>query len=131
MPILGGFHHVHLISEDPDAAADWYVRALGAEITASAERRGARNISMRLGEASLNIRGVRDTDDIATPEKGRPLGIHHLGFIVEDYEEMLRRLEDSGGKLAEPVFTGGTGNTVAFVLGPDDVMLELVQPPKE
>jgi len=131
MPILGSFHHVHIISEDPEAAAEWYAGVFGAEITASVERRGARNVSLRLGEAALNIRGIRETDIIGQVDKDKPLGIHHFGFIVEDLEEMIRRIEEHGGKLAEPLLTGSTGNTVAFVAGPDGVIIELVQPPKE
>ena len=101
MPILGSFHHVHIISEDPEAAAEWYAGVFGAEITASVERRGARNVSLRLGEAALNIRGIRETDIIGQVDKHKPLGIHHFGFIVEDLEEMLRRIEEHGGKLAD------------------------------
>ncbi len=131
MPIREGIHHVHLISENPDATADWYVRALGAEITAAVERRGARNVSLRLGGASLYVRGIRESDEIAAPEKSRPLGIHHIGFIVDDLDAMLERIEAEGGELAQPVFTGDTGNRVAFVLGPDSAMIELIEPPKE
>ena len=35
------FEHIHLISADADAAAQWYVDKLGAEIVRKSEVRGA------------------------------------------------------------------------------------------
>jgi catechol 2,3-dioxygenase-like lactoylglutathione lyase family enzyme len=128
MFIRGGFRHVHLISEDPKATADWYVKALGAEIAGSEERRGSWNVTMRLGEADLRVRKTRETDDISASNEGRSPGIHHFALTVGDLKGVIRRVEDAGGKLAEPVFTSASGNLIGFVLAPDDVLVELIQP---
>ncbi len=71
MSILGGFRHVHLISDDPKATAEWDVNALGAEITGSEDRRGSWNVTMRLGEADLRVRKTRETEGIGAPNEGR------------------------------------------------------------
>jgi catechol 2,3-dioxygenase-like lactoylglutathione lyase family enzyme len=128
MSILGGFRHVHLISDDPKATADWYVKALGAEITGSEERRGSWNVTMRLGEADLRVRQTRETDNIGASNDGRSLGIHHFALTVDDLEGVIRGVEAAGGKLAEPVFTSASGNIIGYVLAPDDVLVELIQP---
>lgn len=49
MAVTGTYHHVHLISHDPDAAADWYVRALGGQVQKRAEVKGARNVQLKVG----------------------------------------------------------------------------------
>jgi len=55
MRIRGGYHHVHLTSPDPAAAASWYVRFLGAEIVSDADLRGARNVRVRVISRSLGL----------------------------------------------------------------------------
>ena len=35
------FDHVHIISNDPEASANWYVEMFGATITANTTARGA------------------------------------------------------------------------------------------
>ena len=47
------FDHIHIISEDPQTAAAWYVDMLGGEITNSAELRGAPQICVEFDGASL------------------------------------------------------------------------------
>ena len=128
MAITGPYHHVHLVSPDPDAAAEWYEKLLGGEISQRQELRGARNVRVRLGEALLNIRGPRPTDKLAEPGEARPYGIHHFCFAVDDIEDMLLRLEENGGVVTEPLFTLPSGNRAAFVECPDRVLIELIQP---
>ena len=80
MRIRGGYHHVHLVSADPAAAASWYVRFLGAEIVSDADLRGARNIRLRVGEALLNIRDARAGENLAPPS-GFPAISVPMGWV--------------------------------------------------
>ena len=59
MPVVGGYHHVHLISADPEGAARWLERFLGARVEGREEARGARNVILRIGEAALSVRTPR------------------------------------------------------------------------
>ena len=54
-----GFDHIHLISKNADAAAQWYVDVLGGEMEARYELRKAPQIKVRVGNATLLIRGKR------------------------------------------------------------------------
>jgi catechol 2,3-dioxygenase-like lactoylglutathione lyase family enzyme len=49
------FDHVHIISEDPKAAANWYVEILGATIAANTMARGAPQIFVDLGGMTILI----------------------------------------------------------------------------
>ena len=53
------FEQVHIISENPKAAADWYAGMLGADITFEREVRGAPQIGVELGGMMILIRGRR------------------------------------------------------------------------
>ncbi|MBI1725484.1 MAG: VOC family protein [Candidatus Tectomicrobia bacterium] len=130
MAVTGTYHHVHLISHDPDAAADWYVRALGGQVQKRAEVKGARNVQLKVGESNFYIRGVRPGESVVSLSGRTALGVHHLGLWVDDIEASIRQYVQAGGELVEPVSTGTTGNIVAFVRGPDGVLIEFLQPPK-
>lgn len=53
------FDHVHIIARDPHASARWYVEMLGAVIEADTVARGAPQIFVKLGGATILIRGAR------------------------------------------------------------------------
>ena len=54
------FDHIHLISRDPKAAADWYREMFGGEVTAVQENlRGAPQLDVRVGGMTIVIRGRR------------------------------------------------------------------------
>lgn len=68
------FDHVHIISQDPEASANWYVEMFGAEITANTMARGAPQIFVALGGMTILIRGKRPGE---APIAARPIG--HFG----------------------------------------------------
>jgi catechol 2,3-dioxygenase-like lactoylglutathione lyase family enzyme len=54
------FDHIHLISRDPKAAADWYREMFGGEIAeVQPNLRGAPQIDVRVGGMTIVIRGQR------------------------------------------------------------------------
>ena len=127
MGIIGTYHHVHLISEDPRKTAEWYAEFLGGEIVRDDELRGARNVRVLLGECRLYIRGIRATDKIGGSAGEQRLGIDHFCFQVDDIEGLLEGFAAKGGEIPEPLFDLPSGNRAAFVAGPDGVVMELIQ----
>ena len=57
------FDHVHIISENPQASAAWYVEMFGATIAADTVARGAPQIFVDLGGMTILIRGRRPGED--------------------------------------------------------------------
>jgi len=49
------FDHTHLISPDPQAAADWYVEKLGGSVVKSAEVRGAPQIYVEFADGAMVV----------------------------------------------------------------------------
>ncbi len=60
------FDHVHIISQDPEASANWYVEMFGATITANTTARGAPQIFVDLGGMTIHR-----TDAVLTRGSGR------------------------------------------------------------
>ncbi len=71
-------------------------------------------------EGSSNQRGVAELNR---------LGLEHFGFGVEDLEAELDRLEEAGIRVPLPLTEVAGGTRLAYIEGPDDVLIELVQRP--
>ena len=128
MKVYDTYHHVHLVSRDPEAAAAWYEKALGAEISGQGQGKSSLNVRIKLGEANISIRGLRD-GEVAPAEDPPPLiGLHHIGLMVDDIEWATRSVAENGGKIIEAPHTGISGNIVAHVECPEGVMIEFLQP---
>ena len=124
-PVLS-FHHVHLISRDPGAAADWYADKLGGRITARTEVKGAPQIVVGFKGAAIIIRGVR-TGEAASDKSGLQFGLDHFGFQVShDFDAYCDRLKEKGVVFdLEPMdFTPEL--RIAFIQAPDNVTIELL-----
>ena len=128
MVVFRGYHHAHLVSRDPEATANWYVKALGAEIKGRAEGKRSLNITLTAGEVNLSVRGLRPNETASENETLTSLGLHHFGLLVDDIEEAIQQWVEAGGELLQSSHVGSSGNLVAFVKGPENVMIELLQP---
>jgi catechol 2,3-dioxygenase-like lactoylglutathione lyase family enzyme len=81
------------------------------------------------GPVRLNISSQREGSPPERPvaELNR-LGLEHFGFDVSDLESELARFEEAGIRIVLPLTELATGTRLAYIEGPDDVVIELVQP---
>jgi catechol 2,3-dioxygenase-like lactoylglutathione lyase family enzyme len=125
-------NHVHIRSADPHASASWYEKHFGAKIISEREvMPGTITISMEVGgPVRLNVSSKPEgtSDERAVAELNR-LGLEHFGFAVEDLEADLERLEGAGVRIVLPLTEVVGGTRLAYIEGPDDVLIELVQRP--
>ena len=123
-------NHVHIRSSDPHRSASWYEKHFNAKIVSDREvMPGTVTVSMQLGgPVRLNISSRPDgsSDERAVAELNR-LGLEHFGFGVEDLEADLDRLERAGVRIVLPLTEVVGGTRLAYIEGPDDVLIELVQ----
>ncbi len=124
-------NHVHIRSSDPHASASWYEKHFGAKIISDREvMPGTVTVSMDVGgPVRLNISSQPDgsPDTRAFAELNR-LGLEHFGFDVEDLKAELDRLERAAVRIVLPLTEVVGGARLAYIEGPDDVLIELVQP---
>jgi len=127
MKIKGAYHHVHLLSEDPPATTQWYVQNLGGRIEDEADVRGSIRFRIRLGEARLNIRGLRPGETFAARGEGKLVGIDHFALSADEIEALMRQLQENGVKIVEPIFTTPAGGRAFFIEGADGVLIEIME----
>ena len=131
------FDHVHIISENPRASADWYVEMFGATIVADTVVRGAAQIFVGLGGMTILIRGRRPGE---APVAARPIhpyadfsshntwGTDHFGFLYEgDLEAFCAELRAKGVRFPVELKKGVNGSLLCYVAAPDGVSIELMQ----
>ncbi len=135
------FDHVHIISQDPETAAKWYVDMFGATIAANTMARGAPQIFVDLGGMTILIRGQRPGED---PAAARPIrqfadfsshdarGVDHFGFMYHgDLTAFCAELRAKGVDFPVELKRGVGGNLLCYVAAPDGVSIELMECPAE
>jgi len=131
------FDHVHIISKNPHAAAEWYVEMFGARIAADTVARGAPQIFVELGGMTILIRGARPGED---PAPARPIrnyadfsshdaqGIDHFGFLYRgDLAAFCDELRAKGVGFPVALKRGIGGSLLCYVAAPDGVSIELME----
>ena len=132
------FDHIHLISRDPQAAAQWYCEMFRGEVTRVQESlRGAPQVDVRVGGATLVIRGRRPGEETATT---RPMqhfdgysshdewGTDHFGFTYRgDLRAFCEGLKGKGVRMAVEPWEFKPGMVLCYVAAPDGVSIELIQ----
>jgi lactoylglutathione lyase len=131
------FDHVHIISQDPEASASWYVEMFGATITANTTARGAPQIFVDLGGMTILIRGQRPGEAPVDPRPIRQFtdfsshdarGIDHFGFMYQgDLTAFCLELGAKGVSFPVELKKGVGGRLLRYVAAPDGVSIELMQ----
>lgn len=132
-----GFDHIHLISDKPDATADWYVRILGASIVAKYELRNALQINLSLGGITLLVRGKRPGEN---PKQRPPMrdfenysshdvwDTDHFGFTLKgDLRQFCGEIQAKGAELLVEPWEFTPNSLICYVKAPDGVSIEVVQ----
>jgi len=136
------FRHIHLLAEDPIAAAEWYIKHLGLKTMGG--RPLSRNV-VRLGgaeigvTANLTIDGVyvgifpaswareqyaEDWKDVSGLVSTAGRVVDHIAFRVPDLEASLARMRADGVRVLDlPKRAGDKG---VYVEGPDRIVIELI-----
>jgi catechol 2,3-dioxygenase-like lactoylglutathione lyase family enzyme len=127
MSIRGPFHHVHLLSEDPEITTQWYVQNLGGRVFDEGNVRGSMRFRLRLGDAQINIRGPRPGETIVPRGDGNSVGIDHFGLTTDKLEALLNQLKAKDVKIVEPIFATPAGGHAFFIEAPDGVLIEIVE----
>lgn len=140
------FGHLHLFSEDPVSAGQWYLKHIGVTRRGplpSREPRFYRNLqvgpsfSFNLDNVNVIIFPIEHSKQAypthwkkgqtaMTPTKGRV--VDHVAFSFDNLSEALERMRKDGVKVTQGVKTMAGGKVKhAFVEGPDKIRIELIE----
>jgi lactoylglutathione lyase len=120
------YDHVHLRSPDPEETARYYERMFGAEIIKSVMSNGIGRTDMKLGGVMFFIAQVPADSDLAEKPEGSFVGLDHLGLRVRDIDRVCSELRAKGAEFTVEPKTIRPGVRIAFVRGPQNVLIELL-----
>jgi catechol 2,3-dioxygenase-like lactoylglutathione lyase family enzyme len=120
------FDHIHLFTSDPEGTAAYYERMLGAEVIRTTQQ-GRPRIDLRLGGADIFILDVSQDPQAAAHPAHPHHGLDHFGLEVKDIDAVCAELKAKGAKFTREPATIRPGVRIAFIAGPDDVSIELLE----
>jgi len=120
------FDHLHQVTPDPQKAAQFYVDMFGAKIlkTRTADD-GRFMVYMELGGVPLSLMSPTTQNEDPSPSKS--YGLHHFGVKTDNIEAKVAELKAKGVKFTQEITEAMPGVKMTFLLGPDDLPIELLQ----
>jgi catechol 2,3-dioxygenase-like lactoylglutathione lyase family enzyme len=83
--------------------------------------------TMDLGGQKILIAPTHRSKPTAAPPQAPYFGIEHIGLTVEDIEAAAAELEARGAEFVQKPAMTASGNRNAFIRGPQDVLIEIIQ----
>jgi lactoylglutathione lyase len=120
------YDHVHLRSPDPEATAAWYKKMFGAEVIHAVMSNGIERTDMKLGGVNHFIAKVPDDASLAEKEEGSFVGLDHIGLRVHNIDAVCKELKEKGAEFTVEPKTIRPGVRIAFVRGPQNVLIEIL-----
>ena len=126
-------NHIHIKALDPRKTAEWWVRAFAFKIVSDETRVfGDRFIRCLTedGAMTISISNARTNEALGPGSASAHLGLEHFAIESADIDADIARLKDLGAHHQEGPILAPNGVRFAFLAVPDDVRIELVQPPQ-
>jgi catechol 2,3-dioxygenase-like lactoylglutathione lyase family enzyme len=121
------FEHIHLLSEDPEATAAFYQKMFDAEIIRSKMPDGGPRIDIKLGGMDVFILPVKSGDAAVGGAPAHPhRGLDHIGLRLSDLDKAMAELKSKGANFTRGPITVRPDLRVAFMTGPDNVSIEIL-----
>ena len=120
------YDHVHLRSPDPDETARYYERMCGAKLIKSVMSNGIERTDMELGGVSVFIAQAPSDAELSDRPEGSYVGLDHLGLRVRNIDSVCAELKAKGAEFTMEPKTIRPGVRIAFVKGPQNVLIEIL-----
>jgi len=136
------FGHLHLLSEDPVAAGEWYAKHFGQKVRSSAAVRMYRGVqigpsaSFTMDDVNFIIYPVEYArtskmagwENRATFDSTKGHVVDHIGISVDNVDAAIAKLKAAGVKVTdEPRSVMGGKIKYAFIEGPDKMRIEIIE----
>ena len=116
-------HHLHHEAADVDAAAQFYVDNFGGVVAERVEKQGVQWARVAVAGAMLNITDRADSN-VAL---GLYRGLDHFGIHTSDFDQTVATLRANGVNFFIDPLSPRPGARIAFVSGPDNIKIEILQ----
>ena len=125
---MAKLRHIAIAAKDPDAMAEFYVKAFDFKIVRSND--GPLAYGHHLSDGTIDLAILR----FKTDQLGKGLdyrGIHHFGVLVEDVGEFSNRLEGLGAEyyIDRTQYEPNAGYFEKKFYGPERVLFDIAEHP--
>jgi catechol 2,3-dioxygenase-like lactoylglutathione lyase family enzyme len=121
------FHHLHLICQDLEKMIGFFTGALGAALVVRKKFGPSDGATLDLQGTTVNLRVPREGEPTETAGPRSVLGYDHIGLTVGDVDAAYADLSAKGFEFITPP-TDIPEVRIAFFKGPEDIVIELMQP---
>jgi catechol 2,3-dioxygenase-like lactoylglutathione lyase family enzyme len=121
------YDHIHIRSKDPMGMAQYFRKMFDARIIESVQSDGQPRIDLDINGLAVFIARVPPEADMPPSPADPHLGLDHFGFRVDNLDEAVADLRRRGAVFSVEPYTIRPGVRIAFVRGPDDVRIELLE----
>lgn len=122
---MAKLRHIAISVPDLEKSAKFYEETFGLKRVNLAITPYGDGLSLSDGVINLTLLHFH-TDDAAGDERGKDfVGIHHMGFIVDDLEAMSKKIEDNGGRFHRELKGGGGVDFERKFRDPDGVVFDI------
>jgi catechol 2,3-dioxygenase-like lactoylglutathione lyase family enzyme len=115
------FDHIHLRSPDPEATAAFYERVFGVTLNRSPQR-----IDFTLGGQAIFISPINE-DGTGDAPSAPYRGLEHIGLAVTGIDALVAEMKAQGVSFQMEPTTIRPGVRIAFLRGPENVAIELLE----
>lgn len=123
-------NHIHLKSPDPKKTAQWYVDVFGAKVVGeSTGLGGSSSVRLDIDGTRINVTSAPAGETLPDGTAESHYGLEHFGFDTDDIEAAMAHVQAHGAEVLLPITQMATGSRISYIKGPDNVRIELVQPP--
>lgn len=116
-------NHLHHETRDVDASVAFYKKIFGATSEPPFERGGATWVKVHVGAVAIMVTNRPCSDNTL----GRYQGLDHVGLMTDDFDATIATIQEHGANIWFGPTKLDTGMRIAFVSGPDNVKIELME----
>ena len=123
---MAKLRHIAITVPDPWKAAEFYMKAFGLKKVGETDWANAKGVY--LSDGTINIALLHYKTEEAAGHRGRDfVGVHHVGFLVEDCAASRQAIEAAGGRhwSGEPI--DGTGFYEVKFHDPDGLVFDITE----
>ena len=121
------FEHVHILSRDPKAVAQYFHKMFDAKIIEGVEPDGKPRIDVEMNGLLIFIFPVGPEENLPVGPAGRYIGLDHFGLRVDNLDEAAAELKRRGAEFVLEPVVRRPGLKISFIRGPENTRIELLE----
>ena len=128
--MTAAIEHIHFLCADPEKTAAFFATYLDAVEVERVTMPDWLIVRIQVGPTIIALSPKRGDQVLAEPPAPPYRGFSHIGVIVSAVDDLVERMRGDGVPVTIEPFEIAPGMRAAYVLAPDDIELELLQPPQ-